>query len=146
MIIVWNLFPRDFQNEYTLCQKLLEDIKEYTILFCSDEVQFYLSGSINKQKGRYWCATNSHQLHEKPPSSGKVSVWCEISADSASGHYFCGVDNDVPINITSAISRCRNHFEPNLKLQAIQWKLYYWCCWDVWFCCLLVTLTGSSFH
>lgn len=69
--------------------------------FCSDEAHFHLSGTVNKQNFRYWTASNSQQLHERPLHSPTVTVWCDISQFGVIGLYFFEDENRV-VTVTSA--------------------------------------------
>ena len=49
-----------------------------SVLICSDEAHFRLSGMVKKQNFRYWSDSNPRQLHEQPLYSSKVTVWCAM--------------------------------------------------------------------
>jgi len=57
-------------------------------LLMSDEAHFHLTAFVNKQNFRYWSATNSIELHERPFHTTKVTVWCTISSFGIIGPYF----------------------------------------------------------
>lgn len=73
----------DYAKRMAYCQWLQTlvqdnlDILDYT--WFSDEAWFHLSGYINSQNCRIWASKNLNAIHEEPPYSKKIGVWCGIS-------------------------------------------------------------------
>ena len=60
----------------------------HSCFWCSDEVDFHLSGTVNKQNFRYWAENNPRDLHQRPLHSPWVTVWCAVSRLGVVGPYF----------------------------------------------------------
>lgn len=56
--------------------------------FFTDEAWFNLSGYVNSQNRRIWCAENPHEYVQKPLHSQKIGVWCAISKRRIIGPIF----------------------------------------------------------
>ena len=70
-------------------QTLLKEnpgILDYT--WFSDEAWFYLSGYVNSQNSRIWASENPDAIHEEPPHSEKIGVWCGMSRQCIIGPIF----------------------------------------------------------
>jgi len=80
MMIVQTLNEEDYQQRSAFAELMLEIIEEHedAIMMMSDEAHFHLNGPVNKQNSRYWAAQNSHEVHERPLHSPKVTVWCAV--------------------------------------------------------------------
>jgi hypothetical protein len=73
-------------------------------LIMSDEAHFYLNRNVNKENFRYWATENPHMLHQKPPHSEKVKVWCSVSAFGVLGPYF--FENATGQSVTVRSDQC----------------------------------------
>ena len=62
------------------------DILDYT--WFSDEAWFHLSGYVNSQNSRIWASDNPNAIHEEPPHSEKIVVWCGMSRRRIIGPIF----------------------------------------------------------
>lgn len=54
----------------------------------SDEAHFYVSGTVNQQKCRYWALENPRELHEWPLHSPEVIAWCAKGKAAVISPYF----------------------------------------------------------
>ncbi|PNF36602.1 hypothetical protein B7P43_G13844, partial [Cryptotermes secundus] len=116
MIVVQELSPRDFQNQITACEMLLETLPPNALVFFSDEAHFHLSGYVSKQNMCYWNGNNPRELHERPLQSGKVTVWCALSRVGVIGLYFFEEDNHaVTVNSQRYVDMIKHFFEPALE-------------------------------
>ena len=61
-------------------------ILDYT--WFSDEAWFYPSGYVNSQNSRIWASENPNAIHEEPPHSEKIGVWCGMSRRRIIGPIF----------------------------------------------------------
>jgi len=61
-------------------------ILDYT--WFSDKAWFHLSGYINSQNSRIWASENTNMIHEVPPHSTKIGVWCGMSRRRIIGPIF----------------------------------------------------------
>ena len=61
-------------------------ILDYT--WFSDEEWFHLSGYVNSQNSRIWASENPNAIHEEPPHSEKIGVWCGMSRPRKVGPIF----------------------------------------------------------
>lgn len=62
-------------------------------LIISDEAHFYLSGNVNMQNFRYWCAEQPMQLHEEPLHAEKVTILCGVASFGINGSHFFQENN-----------------------------------------------------
>ena len=87
--IVQALNTCDYGARVLFCQEMLDLIGEdedlVNNIWVSVEAHFHVSGFVNKQNFRYWSQANPRELHEKPPHSPKVTVWCAMSASGIIG-------------------------------------------------------------
>jgi hypothetical protein len=65
---------------------LLRNAAEWFIV--SDESNFYLSKTANKQNNRLWLETRPKSGIERPLYDQKVLVWCVMSSQKIYGPYF----------------------------------------------------------
>ena len=72
-----------------------------TKLLMSDEENFYLHGTVNKQNFRYWSAANPHELHQHPTYDPKVTIWCTVWSRGVIGPYFFEDEVGKAITVTS---------------------------------------------
>lgn len=95
--IVHQLSPQDAPNRLTFCREFVRLLNEganvINNLIMSDEAHFHLSGYVNKQNFRYWCAEQPMQLHEQPLHAEKVTVWCGVATFGIIGPYFFQENN-----------------------------------------------------
>jgi hypothetical protein len=63
-----------------------EDILDVT--FFTDEAYFHLSGYINSENSRVWCAHNPHAFHVSPLRDKKTGVWVGMSRRRIGGPTF----------------------------------------------------------
>ena len=61
-------------------------ILDYT--WFSDEAWFHLSVYINSQNSPIWASENPNAIHEEPPHSEKIGVWCGMSRRRIIGPIF----------------------------------------------------------
>ena len=82
----------DMVNRRIACENILARMAQEPMflnkLLMSDEANFFLSGCVNKQNFRYWSDENPLILHQKPPRSQKVVVWCAVGMFGIIGPYF----------------------------------------------------------
>ena len=88
MIVVQELFDRDFINRSRCSQQILEKVPQNCHFITSDEAHFHLSGFVNKQNYRYWGGHNPNHGVEKPLHSKRVTVWCAVGEFGVWGPYF----------------------------------------------------------
>ena len=88
IMVVQELSENDYETRATLCRDILQAISPTSVLICSDEAHFHLSGMVNKQNFRYWSDSNPRHLHEQPLHSPKVTVWCAMGNFGVWGPYF----------------------------------------------------------
>lgn len=102
--IVHQLSPQDAPNRLAFCREFVRLLGERADLMdnliMSDEAHFSLSGFVNKQNFRYWCAEQPMQLHEKPLHAEKITVWCGIATFGIIGPYFFE-ENNRTVTVTS---------------------------------------------
>jgi len=98
---VHELKPGDSAKWEAYCKWLLdfldrdgEDILDVT--FFTDEAYFHLSGYINSQNSRVWCAHNPHAFHELPLHDDKIGVWVGVSCRRIVGPIFFLGDSQLP--------------------------------------------------
>ena len=82
----------------------------------SDEVHFHLNGTVYKQNFRYWASENSHELHQRPLYSPKVTVWCGLGKCGIFGPFFFE-EGEETAAVTSDryIRMLENCFLPELR-------------------------------
>jgi len=51
-------------------------------------VWFRLSGYVNSQNSRIWASENPNVIHEEPPHSEQIGVWCGMSQRPIIGPIF----------------------------------------------------------
>lgn len=91
---------------------MLENLSQEAVLL-SDEPDFNLSGSVNKENFPCWCADNTKEIHEKPLRSDKVTVYCDVSEMGIIGSYFFKEGNrGVTGNSERYIAMIQNFFGP----------------------------------
>jgi hypothetical protein len=54
----------------------------------SDKAHFCVSGHVYKQNCHSWATNNSHELHQCPLHSVRVTIWCEVYSHGIIGPYF----------------------------------------------------------
>ena len=57
-------------------------------LIMSDEVDFHLNGTVNKQNFQSWATENPREIHQRPLHSPKVTVWCGVGKCGIFGPFF----------------------------------------------------------
>jgi len=67
----------------------------------SDEENFYLHGTVNKQNFRYWSAANPHELHQRPTYDPKVTVSYAVWSRGVTGPSFFEDEDGKAITVTS---------------------------------------------
>ena len=90
---VHELKPGDSAKRVAYCMWFLdfldragEDILNITVFM--DEAYFHLSGYINSQNSRVWCAHNLHVFHESLLHDEKIGVWVGMSCRRIVGPIF----------------------------------------------------------
>lgn len=89
--MVQELFPPDFEKRTQFCHWFNETLNNDEVLdltFFTDEAWFHLSGYINSQNYRTWCAENPHVLRETSLHPIKIGVWVAISRRRIIGPIF----------------------------------------------------------
>jgi len=125
------LHERDYVNRVNFCQTFLQLINQnqelVNNLLMSDEANFHLSGSVNKQNFYYWSATNPIELHERPLHSSKVTVWCGISSFGIIGPYFFEDERERAINVTGPryIHMLENFLGPELARHPVTEETFF---------------------
>ena len=56
-------------------------------LLMSYKAHFHTYAYVNKQNCCYWPSNNTHELHQHPLHTAKVSVWCAVSSHGITGPY-----------------------------------------------------------
>jgi hypothetical protein len=77
---VHELKPGDSAKRVAYCKWFLDFLDgegedSWDVTFFTDEAYFHLSGYINSQNSRVWCAHNPHAFHESPLHDEKTGVW-----------------------------------------------------------------------
>ena len=57
-------------------------------LIMTDEAQFCLDGTVNKQNARIWGTENPHATYEQEGQSPSITVWCGVWAKGIIGPFF----------------------------------------------------------
>ncbi|GFW86380.1 DUF4817 domain-containing protein [Trichonephila clavipes] len=115
MMVTHELSERNFRTRITACKDILQNIPPGDIMISSDESQFHLSGSVNKQNFRYWPTENLQLIEVRPLHSPRETVWCAIAKFSVRGAYLLEEDT------LTVISDCYCHIietfhQPKLTL------------------------------
>lgn len=63
MMITQELSERDFETRRAVHEDILQNIPVGAVLISSNEADFHLSGSVNKQNFRYWETKNPQEIH-----------------------------------------------------------------------------------
>ena len=74
-------------------------------LIVSDEANFYLSGTVNKQNCRVWGLENPHITLESDIQSPHLTVWCGLCSRGIIGPYF-SFEGGHSVTVTSSRYRC----------------------------------------
>ena len=77
---------RDYAKR--ISQMIEDGILDIRKIHWSDEVNFHLSGHVNKQNMRFWALEQPEPDSNKPLSREKVIVWCAIASNRVIGPYF----------------------------------------------------------
>lgn len=88
---VHELLPVDPPVRLQFCEWFLNTLDNDDMLettFFSDEAWFHLSGYVNSQNMRMWCAENPHFFTEAPLHPQKVGVWAAVCRRRIVGPYF----------------------------------------------------------
>ena len=102
---VHELKPGDSVERVAYCKWFLdfldregEDILDVT--FFTDEAYFHLSGYVNSQNSRVWCAHNPHACHESLLHDKNIGVWVAMSrrrivgpifsSETLNSQWYCG--------------------------------------------------------
>ena len=88
---VQQLYDEDIDLRVEMSEHLipiLEDQRNDSNIFFSDESTFYISGVVNKHNCRTWAATNPFTTIEAAMNSPKVNVCCTMSNKQIIGPYF----------------------------------------------------------
>ena len=72
-------------------------------LLMSDEANFPLHSTVNKQNFQYWSAANPHELHQHPLYDQKVTVECAVWSRGVTGQYFFEDADEQAITVTSKL-------------------------------------------
>ena len=96
----------------------------------SNEAHFHLSRFVNKQNFRYWSATNSIELHERPLHSSKVTVCCAISSFGITGPYFFEDERERAVIVTGPhyVHVLENFLVPELARHPVTKEMFFQ--WD----------------
>jgi len=103
--VVHALSNRDREMRLQFCCQFVGILTEnpdlQNKLLISDEAHCHLHGTVNKQKFRYWSASNPHELHQRPTYDPKVTVWCAVWSRGVIGPYFFEDEDGKAITVTS---------------------------------------------
>lgn len=92
-------------------------------LFMSDEAEFHLDGSVNKQNCRYWSAENPYVVEERDTYSPHVNVWCAVSTKGIIGPYFFeDQTGTLTVNADRYCAMISSFFVPNLHQQNVSMR------------------------
>jgi len=77
---VHELKPGDSAKRVAYCKWFLDFLDgegedSWDVTFFTDEAYFHLSGYINSQNSRVWCAHNPTAFHDSPLHDEKIGVW-----------------------------------------------------------------------
>jgi hypothetical protein len=112
----------DKVNRRTACVNILARMGQEPMmlhqLLMSDEVNFFLSGFVNKQSFRYWSREDPRILHEKPQKGQKVVVWCAVGMCGITGPYFFedGAGHALTVNADRCVDMLQNFLMPELHV------------------------------
>jgi hypothetical protein len=103
------LFPPDYEKRVDFANyfKKLPKNTSSKIIF-TDETNFYLTATINKQNDRFWSKTKAYSGIEKPLHDQKLLVFCAISAKKIYGPYYF----DEKVNGANYLDMLKNWFWP----------------------------------
>lgn len=86
------LLPLDHNRRVHYCQWFSENLIDNNdlldVTFFTDEAWFHVSGYINSQNMRMWCAENPHIFRENPLHPLKIGVWVAVSRRRLVGPIF----------------------------------------------------------
>jgi len=75
LMLVQELNQQDFGRRTTFAETMLQMFEgdPELVILTSDEENFHLNGSVNKQNFRYWSTINPRQLHKHPQHCDMVT-------------------------------------------------------------------------
>ena len=86
----------------------------------SDEAQFCLDGTVNRQNCRIWGPENPHVILEQEGQSPSVTVWCGVWAKGIIGPFFVE-EGHRPATLTGSryLALLRDHVVPSIQSQGV---------------------------
>ena len=97
------LHAQGWENRVNCCQRIFAKVPPTAILLTSDEAHIHLTGCVNKPNFLYWTRANSHELHERPFRSERVTVWCAVGEFGVLGPYFFEDEDGSAVTITTCL-------------------------------------------
>ena len=97
------------------------------MILTSDEANFHLNGSVNKQNFRYWSTINPRQVREHPLHCGRVTFWAAVAKFGAIGPYFFEENGrSVTVNSARYVAMIRNFLVPELRRHRLnQFRIWF---------------------
>jgi hypothetical protein len=106
----------NFIRRFTFAERMLEVLRDDTVLIMSDEAHFHLTESVNKQHFQYWSANNPQELHQRPLYCEQLTVWCGVARLSVIGPYFFRErGHTVEVNSQCYVTMLREFLLPELR-------------------------------
>ena len=105
-MLVRELNQQYFGRRVTFAETMLQMFEEdpELVIFTSDEAQFHLNGSVNKQNFRYWSAINPRLVHEHPLHCDRVTVWAAVAKFGVIEPFFKENGHSVTVNSARYVS------------------------------------------
>ena len=121
IMTVQQLNPGNYQQRLSFCQTMLDmfEENENLTLIMSDEAHFHLNGTVNKQNFRYWASENPRELHQRPPHTPKVTVWCGMGKCGIFGPFFFKEEDTATVTSDRSILMFENYFLLELRRREI---------------------------
>lgn len=91
--------PLRLRYAQSVANKVTQDPNFWQKIVMSDEAQFTLYGSVNRQNIRFWAAENPCVIHQQPLYDKKVTVWCGICSEKIIGPYFFEDENGTTVTV-----------------------------------------------
>ena len=113
--VVQQIKPVDYDKRVRFCNwfntQVHDGILGPQLTFFTNEAWFSLSGYVNSQNRRHWCADNPNIIFELPLHNQKIGVLCAISARRILGPiFFEGI-----LNSQKYVEEILNPFFSNLS-------------------------------
>ena len=120
------LNENDLETRRALCLEIQQNVRMDALVLYSDEADFHLCGTVNKQNFRYWAESNPRSLRERPLHCLRVTVWCAIARFGIWGPYFLEEENVVAtVNSDRYCKMLENFLKPRLNEREDQHQLSF---------------------